>query len=488
MRLPFPERIPFAGAAIFAATLFAIQRIEGTPLYFCAGCLAFILLATLAFNTAGGLTRTSGAYVFFYSILVFVIGVLYKAYLGESADRNLADPRTTIEVYVGGIAAMLVAAFLSRRFSRKTGLLEGVLKEDLMYRASIGCIVAGAVVSSILGLLGEGAMALESAFVQLNYLIPLGIIIGVLYEIRSSGGRRSVNPFIVAGMAYYFLYFGIVGFSKQGILAPLFAWFITAWSQRYRFSKAQLLCGVLAVWVIFRYLVPFAQYARDFTEDGASFEDRALVALQLLEQPEQTRNDYMREVADIRGLNSYYDTSQGFWERLQFISVDDALISITDQGKVFGLLPLEDEASNAIPHVFWPDKPSFNFGNLYAHEIGNFSEEDTTTGISFSPTAEAYHMAKWRGVLVVAPLLWFVLFTVYDSLFGDLRRTPWGLLAAVLIAHDAPEGALTGVVHLLTFGTEIIVFCAVFAIWIAPLMAAGVLGPGGRRKAVSATA
>jgi hypothetical protein len=240
--------------------------------------------------------------------------------------------------------------------------------------------------------------------------------------------------------------------------------------------------------VIFRYLVPFAQYARDFTEDGASFEDRALVALQLLEQPEQTRNDYMREVADIRGLNSYYDTSQGFWERLQFISVDDALISITDQGKVFGLLPLEDEASNAIPHVFWPDKPSFNFGNLYAHEIGNFSEEDTTTGISFSPTAEAYHMAKWRGVLVVAPLLWFVLFTVYDSLFGDLRRTPWGLLAAVLIAHDAPEGALTGVVHLLTFGTEIIVFCAVFAIWIAPLMAAGVLGPGGRRKAVSATA
>ena len=43
--------------------------LEGTALYFSAGCVVFILIAAFAFNTAGGLTRASGAYVFLYSVL-----------------------------------------------------------------------------------------------------------------------------------------------------------------------------------------------------------------------------------------------------------------------------------------------------------------------------------------------------------------------------------------------------------------------------------
>lgn len=474
---------------VFAVALAIVQRMEGTPLYFCVGCLLFLLIATLAFNTAGGLTRASGAYIFFYSVLVVVIGIVYKAFLGERADSNLQDPRTTIEVYVAGISAMFVAAFLGRRFTRRTPLFENILKEEQMYRASVGCILAGLVVDPIFGLLGERGEVFQSAFAQLNFLIPVGIIIGVIYEIRRSGGRRSVNLFILAGMVYYFVWLGLFGFSKQGMLVPLLSWFIAAWCHRYRFSRTQALCVLVAVWLIFRYLVPFAQYGRGLISDGASNSERAALTLRLLEEPEKTRNDYNRIAEDERGLNSYYNTSQGFWDRLQFVSVDDALINVTDQGKVFGLLPLEEEALNVIPRVFWPDKPSFNFGNIYAHEIGGFSEEDTTTGISFSPTAEAYHMAKWKGVLVVAPLLWFLLFTVYDSLLGDLRSTPWGLLAAVVIAHAAPETALTGVIRLLTFGTETLIFCALFAAWVAPLMASGVLGPGGnRQKAAGAAA
>ena len=71
MRIPFPERVPINRAAIFAVVLFAIQIAEGTALYFATGCLIFILIAAFAFNAAGGLTRASGAYVFFYSVLVY---------------------------------------------------------------------------------------------------------------------------------------------------------------------------------------------------------------------------------------------------------------------------------------------------------------------------------------------------------------------------------------------------------------------------------
>ena len=123
MRIPFPERVPLNRVAIFAGVLFAVQRFQGTALYFSAGCVAFVLIAAFAFNAAGGLTRSSGAYVFFYSTLVVIVGLCYKAYLGEPADSNLRDPQTDILAYVGSIAAMLAAVLLSRRLSRKTGLL-----------------------------------------------------------------------------------------------------------------------------------------------------------------------------------------------------------------------------------------------------------------------------------------------------------------------------------------------------------------------------
>jgi hypothetical protein len=488
MRIPFPVRIPFHGAAIFAVVLFAVERVEGTPLYFCTGAALFLLVATLAFNTAGGLTRASGAYIFFFAVLDVVIGLVYKAFLGEPADANLSDPHTTIEVYVAGTAAMFLAAFLSRRFSRKEPLLGRVMKEDQMYPAAVGCIVAGIVLAPILGLLGQSGLRIQTAFNQLNYLIPLGVILGVLYEIRRSGGRRSVNLMTVGAMIYCFVMYGLIGFSKQGMLVGPVCWVIAAWSQRYRFSRVQVAGVLMGAILFFRYLTPIAQTGKNIPEAAGTLPERAELALRMLEDPEKTRDEYLAVNADARGLNSYYNTPQGFWDRLQFISVDDALINVTDQGKVFGLLPLEQELLNAIPHVFWPDKPTFNYGNVYAHEIGNFTEDDTTTGISFGPMSEAYHMAKWTGVLVVAPLLWFVLFTLFDSLFGDIRLTPWGLLATVMISHIAPEGAMTGVVHLITYGPVILGFCAVFAAWVAPLMAIGVAGAGRGRKIAGAAA
>src|SRR5205085_9190829 len=106
VRIPFPERVSLPGVAVFAAGLFLVQQLEGTALYFSAGCVAFILIAALGFNLAGGLSRTAGAYIFFYSLLVLIVGVTYKAYLGEPGQSNLAVPKTDIKVYLGGISGM----------------------------------------------------------------------------------------------------------------------------------------------------------------------------------------------------------------------------------------------------------------------------------------------------------------------------------------------------------------------------------------------
>ena len=245
MRIPFPERIPIDRVALFAVVLFVVQWLEGTALYFRFGCAVFILIAAFAFNTAGGLTRASGAYVFFYSVLVVIIGVCYKAFLGEPGQSNLLDPRTTIEVYVGGITAMLATVIVSPLPAQVRPVAEPP-QRFAMYRASAGCMVFGIFGAVVIALLGESALRLETAFSQLNQLIPLGIIIGVMYEIRRSGGTRSINlPILLVGI-YYFWCFGLLGSPSRECYCPLVCWFFPVCALRYRLSVLQMLSGLLA--------------------------------------------------------------------------------------------------------------------------------------------------------------------------------------------------------------------------------------------------
>jgi hypothetical protein len=481
VRIPFPERIPIEGAGLFAFALFAVQTVERTPFYFSVGCFAFIMIATLAFNTAGGLTRPSGAYVFFYSMLVVILGLCYKAFLGERADSNLRDPETTIKVYVAGIAAMFATVLVNRRIARRVGLLENLLKDRDMYRAIVGCIVFGIGAPIALSLLGAAGQRLVTAFAQLNSLLPVAIILGVIYEIRRSGGTRSVNvPVLLAGSLFFVQ--GVLGFSKQGMFTPVVAWAIPVAAMQYRLSRAQIVGALVVLYLSFNFLVPYAQYGRGQVNGETSFRDRISVAFDYFTHPTETRALYQALTAEEAEEESvhYYDKPQGFFDRLQFISTDDALVDITDKGKVFGLIPLQMAFFNVVPHVFWPDKPGINFGNVYAHEIGGMPEEDTTTGISFSPTAEAFHLDRWTGVLVWAPAIWLLLFVVYDSLCGDTRNSAWGLLVVTLISHFAPEGALSGAIYFITFGSVAVIFCAFFAAYVAPIFSIVVLGPDRR--------
>jgi hypothetical protein len=177
----------------------------------------------------------------------------------------------------------------------------------------------------------------------------------------------------------------------------------------------------------------------------------------------------------------YFDTPQGFFDRLQMISVDDGLINVTEQGHVFGLYPVLFSFENLVPHVFWPDKPAIGFGNLYAHEIGGSLGDDYTTGISYSPAGEGFHMARWVGIFIVAPLLWIMLFTLFDSLCGDVRESPWGLLVIAIFGHMAPEGMLTGIIYMLGFTSISVIFAALSAAYVMPILGTFIAGPGRRR-------
>ena len=109
--------------ALFATTLVVVQQLDRTDRFFSFCSFGFVILAGMTFNIAGGFTTPSGGYVFFYAMLAVIVGLTWKAVLGEPGQSNLFEPRLTIEVFLGGMFAMLLSVILSRRLTRNARCL-----------------------------------------------------------------------------------------------------------------------------------------------------------------------------------------------------------------------------------------------------------------------------------------------------------------------------------------------------------------------------
>jgi multisubunit Na+/H+ antiporter MnhE subunit len=172
VRLPFPEKIPIVPAFFFALTLCLIQISQGTHPTFALGCFSYILVATHGFNIAGGFTRTSGAFIFFNSVLGVIVGLCMKAYLGEPADSNLLSPDLTIRVLLVGMCMMVVAIYLTRRIIPRRALLGRMVTDAKMQTATVGCLIAGILIIIAFYIFPSGSGSVLSALSQVNRFFP----------------------------------------------------------------------------------------------------------------------------------------------------------------------------------------------------------------------------------------------------------------------------------------------------------------------------
>jgi hypothetical protein len=475
VRLPFPERIPFTSAFFFALFLCAIQLLEGTSAIFSLCCLGFILVATIAFNFAGGFSRSTGGYVFFFAVLVVLIGLVWKAILGEPADSNIQSPLVLIEIYLASMCGMLVAVIISKKLTTKRPLLSVLSTDDNLQTATIGCMVTGLLLFVLGVLVPREPGSLFSALNQVNHFLPLAVILGVIHTIRRSGGTRSINLPVVISCGLLFST-GLIGFSKEGMITPFVCWFLGAASERYKVSRAQIVGAIFMAIFLFQYLFPFAQYGRAFRAD--TFSENVDVAIGFFSDLGEVRRQYLetQEFQD-ESYQGYFNTHQGFFDRLQMIGPDSVLVAYTQQNGPLGLYPVVIYFENLVPHFIWPDKPFWGGGNLYAREIGVLSEEDTSTGISFSPAGESFRLGSWAGVLLVDPILWTVLFVLFESLCGDVRKSPWGLIVMLVYAHLAPEGGIGGVIYMMGYVAFGVWFCAFMGTYLMPIVGEVLIGP-----------
>ena len=470
MRLPIPERFKLRGTLIFIVLVVMAQQIEKTDVTFSLLTATYIALFTVGYNLGGGLFYLAGAYIFFNGVLSCIVGILYKILTGEPGQSNLLVPNKTLEAYCLGMAGMVLAAALSRRFLPRRGLLADFAAGEAMKQAALGCLILGILIQFASEGASLNSASLSSALGQINHFIQMAIILGTSYEIHHSQGKKSSN-WIVWTAGLWLFFFGVIVFSKEGMFISLFSWLIPAVVLRFDFSRKQILGALVVAFIVIHYLVPFSQYGRYLrTETGGG---NAVGAFALLSHPEETRRLYLEqeEAQDIAGGPHYYDTPAGIFDREQMLAIDDDLINYSDQGNFRGFTPLIASFENVVPRFLWKDKPITGFGNQYGREIGILSEDDETTGISFSPTGDAYHQDGLVGVVLLVPFVTFIFFFIGDSLAGDTRLSPWGLLLIALSAHFAPEGLLEGTIYLASYGALAVVIIALLARYVLPIFA-----------------
>ena len=485
MRLPVPDRFATKPVILFCVFIFLGQLFTGTDLSFSLATICYIIFAVVGFNVSGGLYYASGAYIFFNAVLTSLLGLTYKIFLGEAGQATLRSGDQSMLVYAAGMFSMMVAAILNSRLRPKRGLLADLALGPAMKRAALGCLIFGIVLTLFTAKSEEGTIG--SAFRQVNRFLPMAILLGASYELQLSNGRRGTNWIVNCSIAFLFLQ-GLVGFSKEGMFLGPAVWLVCAIAFGYDFRRSQLLVFSLAAFLANYYLVPYSQYVRVYGSEKGSRLENVATAARYLGNLNETRRLYLeqQESTKVEGEPHLFSTPQGFLDRLNMLAFDDAIITITEEGSVFGLQPTILSYANVLPHFIWRDKPHFAFGNVYAHEIGLLDDEDVTTGISFSPIGDAYHQAAWLGVLVVWPGVVFLFFFATDSLTGSAKYAPWALLPISQTPHIAPEGMMAGVILLTTYGIFSLLAIVFFARYLLPI-ATSIFGTGKEQKLISAT-
>jgi hypothetical protein len=478
MRVAFPDRIPLGKAVACAAGLALIQRFQHTSTSFILLFFTFVVLTVVAFNYAGGFSRPSGVYIFWFALLAVIFGVVMKVVFGEPGNSNLSTPELTMTVYIASMLMMWLAAAISRKLTWNSPGLALVLGADrinLGYSAA-GCMAMGVMLVLANQFITQSPGGLLAALNQINFFLPLGIMLGTVDALQTSHGRRSTNLLVLLAIGFSFA-MGLITFSKQGMFTPFAAWSLAAFHMRLRLRPVHFISMVAFAVLSVTVLSPLS-VGRDDVYPGMPISEKFQLAEMLILNVKQVRQDTDEDIIKAQqngGATGYYNQPEGLFDRLSMVPNDDALIAFTERGHVLGYAVIEGDFQNWVPHFLMPDKIKLNEvggGNFYAHEMGNLPANDTTTGISFSPAAEAFHLGGWQGVLLVMPLILTMFFTVFDLLLGDMRRHAWGILVILLFGHLAPEAGILGPIYETMFGSIAVIGSILFCIYVAPILGA----------------
>lgn len=475
MRLKLPNQVSIPGVLIFGVVIFCVQQFEHTSLLFSELFFVFTLCSAISFNIARGFQSIPGSYVFSYAILVAILGVTWKAIIGEPADSNLLTPTITMGAQALGMAVFIPVAWLVMRFDVRPYSVANITRTAHPdYRLmSVGCLIVGLLFIYANSVLTGGSGSLISFLDHFAFFLPLCILLGTIDVIQRTDGERSVTWATVAAMIMS-ITTGFLAFSKEGMIAPLVSWVIAAAYSGLRIRPRHVVAFALGfAWTMF-FSPIWAGVRDDVPDTGLSLYGRAVLSYEELSHFSELRAQEAETAAFYRsiGLTGYFQTDQGFMDRLQMLGPDDSLVAFSSTGHYEGVSVLLLSFQAWLPHFLVPNKIPVPNGNTYSHEMGTISPDDTTTGISFSAAGEAFHLGGWSAIALALPGVWLLAFFSATFVVGDMVRYPWGLLMILYFAHAAPESGITGPLDFTWNFNISVAGCIFFCNRIAPIIGA----------------
>ena len=179
----------------------------------------------------------------------------------------------------------------------------------------------------------------SAAIRQINFFVQMSILLATFYQVQKTGGRQSTN-WVVWTATIWSLFFGVLSFSKQGMLTGPITWFGAAIAAGHNFTRRQIVGAVLAALFFQIYLVPVAQIGRVFRVEQPTISSDLKLAYTYLTSLNATRQSFLLDEKnaseDFGTIPHLYDQRQGFADRLNMLSFDDALVDYTDHGDYEG--------------------------------------------------------------------------------------------------------------------------------------------------------
>ena len=349
MRIAIPERFTLRQTLAVGGSLLCIQLAEGTDLLFAILTFAYVLIFAISYNVAGGIFYPSGAWILFTATETALIGIVCKALLLQPGERNLLEPNKTLGIYCVGLAGMGLAGWLSKTLRPRTGILANLSTGESLKQSAIGCLIFGLLLSYITRNAIHETATIGSALNQLDHFMQLAILLGTMYQIQKSGGKSSTN-WIVWTAGLYLFALGMLNFSKEGMFTPFITWLLPAVILRFNFSKLQIVGAAVVLFFTLYYLVPYSQAGRVSRDVEGNLANNFDAALGYLGDLEGNTSRLPREPRGWRTFPIFRTFMMG--RRVSSTGsrcspLTDALITLTDQGSVYGLAPAFGTFANA---------------------------------------------------------------------------------------------------------------------------------------------
>ena len=429
MRIPCPISLPLIQVFLFLCALLSLQLVEGTDPYFAVLMMMAQVFGVMAFNALGGMSHVAGSFCLFSLLANVTVPEIAHSIVGQPGDFRLLA-----SLKVAAVCAIFYASFYAaarflvllphpRPFLDRVNFSLSELRA-LSWIAAILFVSLQFVAASAEVKNGSALAALLHFYPVLD---PLSVILATYVCLKTTQGRSAMNWELAVILAAATVP-GFLGASKEGMLTPMFCWLIVCGTFGYRFTRPQVavLAGLLGV--VWFFVYPYSQDARDAVRGAPSFSERISTIVAYFRDPsdfanaadpiDPTENEYGRSAARLNIV-----------QRFSLLKANGMLVNSDDHEGFTGIDRYLPAFLEIIPHFLWPDRPDPISSNELGHKAGfRLQRSDTTTGIAIASPALFYDIGGWLALPVYTFLGFELFFYALRCMVGKAAQSVWGLM------------------------------------------------------------